>query len=70
METVEPLEQASIGSVAKAPVSMCFSYDLYRPQLFESILPVIDAIEICPDEEITRSCWTCCCRALTRRCGC
>ncbi len=49
METVEPLEKASTGSVAKAPVSMCFSYDLYRPQLFEAILPVVDAIEICPD---------------------
>lgn len=49
METIEPLTQASTASVVKAPVSMCFSYDLYRPQLFDAILPVIDAIEICPD---------------------
>src|SRR5688572_23206051 len=49
METVDPLAQAFTESVAKAPVSMCFSYDLYRPQLFEAILPVVDAIEICPD---------------------
>ena len=49
MEAAEPLAHTSIGNIAKAPVSMCFSYDLYRPQLFESILPVIDAIEICPD---------------------
>ena len=49
METVDPLAQAFTESVAKTPVSMCFSYDLYRPQLFEEILPVVDAIEICPD---------------------
>ena len=49
METVEPLAQAFTESVAKTPVSMCFSYDLYRPQLFEAIIPVVDAIEICPD---------------------
>ena len=49
METVDPLAQAFTESAPKAPVSMCFSYDLYRPQLFEEILPVVDAIEICPD---------------------
>jgi uncharacterized protein (UPF0276 family) len=49
VETVESLVHISHGNIAKAPVSMCFSYDLYRPKLFESILPVIDAIEICPD---------------------
>ena len=49
MEIAETLATVPHGKGAKAPVSMCFSYDLYRPQLFKALLPVIDAIEICPD---------------------
>lgn len=49
METVDSLEHALPAATPQAPVSMCFSYDLYRPQLLETILPVVDAIEVCPD---------------------
>lgn len=49
METLNSLSKAGKACEKKSPVSMCFSYDLYRPLLFEAILPAIDAIEICPD---------------------
>ena len=49
METLNSSSIAAKASETKSSVSMCFSYDLYRPLLFEAILPVIDAIEICPD---------------------
>ncbi len=49
METVESSENKYADVTPKTPVSMCFSYDLYRPDLLEAILPFIDAIEICPD---------------------
>ena len=48
METVEPLARDNFAR-SNTSVSMCFSYDLYRPDLWQAILPVIDAIEICPD---------------------
>lgn len=49
MEMLSSLSKVDQAKRNKPSVSMCFSYDLYRPVLFETLLPVIDAIEICPD---------------------